>query len=404
MNRRLRQTGLLLAALLAACARLPPTPPSSEAVVPAPAPATPTAIAPPTVEHEPEVGQAAPADVWDRLRGSFDMPGCDADPAVLVWAGRFTRHPQQFEKQLKSVMPRLIYMQQVAAQYNVAGEFVLLPWVESHFRPVGAGAKHRPAGMWQIMPVTARAMGLRVDSHYDGRLDVPAATHAVMKLLEQYHKQFGDWRVADYAYNAGEFAVRRIVRTNGMPPNKPAIPQWPLRKVTHEHLIKLLAIACVVREPERFQVSLPTLPPAQHLVREQIPGPISFERMARHADMPVETLKHLNAAYRGDVIQAASGSSVLLPARHAQRFRDAMLEGAVSADAHPAAAQAQGATASSRTKTGSASQNTHTVRSGDSLWRIARANNVTVNQLRVWNRLDGAVLKPGQVLIVSTTD
>ncbi|HXS04761.1 MAG TPA: transglycosylase SLT domain-containing protein, partial [Rhodanobacter sp.] len=94
------------------------------------------------------------------------MSDCNADPAVLGWAKRYTRDPEQFEEQLRSALPRLAYVQEVAAQYNVAGEFVLLPWVESHYRPIPA-RKRRPAGMWQIMPITAGAMGLRVDRHYD---------------------------------------------------------------------------------------------------------------------------------------------------------------------------------------------------------------------------------------------
>ncbi|KRE87042.1 lytic transglycosylase [Rhodanobacter sp. Soil772] len=328
------------------------------------------------------------------------MPGCDADPAVLAWAKRYTRHPQQFESQLQAVLPHLVYVQQVADRYDVAGEFVLLPWVESHFRPVPA-RKQRPAGMWQIMPVTAGAMGLRVDGHYDGRLDGPAATHAVMKLLEQYHDQFHDWRVADYAYNAGEFAIRRIIRTHGKPAEQPAIPHWPVRKVTREHLTKLLAIACVVREPERFNVSLPTLPSEQHLVQTEIPHSMPIARAADHAGMSIEALKHLNPAFRSNMIDANAASYLILPAGHARQFRDALLAHASNTHGDGFLDGVDTNATAGLAPDEKVARKTHIVKRGESLWQIARNYSVNVNQLQRWNRLDGHTLKPGQALMVS---
>jgi len=340
---------------------------------------------------------------WDQLRGSFAMADCDADPSVMAWAKRYTHNPRQFENQLREVLPRLAYVQQVAAQYDVAGEFVLLPWVESHFKPVAA-RRRQPAGMWQIMPVTADTMGLRVDGHYDGRLDVPAAAHAVMKLLKQYHDQFHDWRVADYAYNAGEFSVRKLIQKHGMPGDDPVIPELPVRKVTRAHLTKLLAIACVVREPGRFNVSLPTLPDEQHLVQVKIPHSMPITRAADHAGMSVDTLKDLNAAFRSDMIDAGAASYLLLPASHARQFRDALLapSSVELADAHGLGATAKTATAVPPPKA-TAARKTHTVRRGESLWQIARSYSVNVSQLQRWNHLHGPTLRLGQVLQVSDT-
>lgn len=390
MNRPSRALPSLLSILLGACATLPsPVPAPVEQSTPA---ITSEPVATPSVDkHTP-----ASADGWDQLRASFAMNDCDADPAIMTWARRYTRHPQQFESQLQAVLPRLVYVQQVATSYDVAGEFVLLPWVESHFRPTTASKRHRSAGMWQIMPVTAGAMGLRVDGHYDGRLDVPAATHAVMKQLEQYHNRFHDWRLAAYAYNAGEFAVRKLVRTHGMPAGQPVIPDWPVRRVTREHLAKLLAIACVIREPGRFNVSLPTLPDEQHLVKTDIPHSMPMERAAGHAGMSVDTLKYLNPAFRGDTVDVDAASYLLLPASHARKFRNNLF--------------AQGGTTSGDGITGSGAPHTpdtrttprtHTVKSGDSLWQIARKYSVDIASLRRWNHLRGHVLKTGQVLQVT---
>ncbi|TAL86290.1 MAG: LysM peptidoglycan-binding domain-containing protein [Rhodanobacter sp.] len=310
------------------------------------------------------------------------MPDCEAGPAVLARARRYTRYPKQFESQLRAVLPRLAYVQQAAARYGIAGEFVLLPWVESHFRPL-TSRHNRPAGMWQIMPITAGAMGLRVDGHYDGRLNVPAATDAVMKLLKQYHAQFHDWRVADYAYNAGEFTIRRIIQRHGLPGAKPVIPRWPVRKATRKHLIKLLAIACVVREPARFHVSLPALPGGQHLVTVKVTHPISMTMAARHAGMPTKKLKRLNSAFRGSMVDTRASPYLLVPKRHARQLREALLER--NRDGTPAMAP---------------TPTTHRVKRGDSLWKIARQYAVQVSQLKRWNHLQGDTLKIGQALLV----
>ncbi|MCW8808733.1 MAG: transglycosylase SLT domain-containing protein [Rhodanobacter sp.] len=328
------------------------------------------------------------------------MEDCDSDPAVLARARRNTRNPAQFENQMRDVLPRLVYVQHIAARHDVAGEFVLLPWIESHFQPLPRHG-NRPAGMWQIMPITASSMSLRVDGHYDGRMDVPAATEAVMTLLRQYQDQFHDWRITDYAYNAGEYAIRKIIRKHGMPPDQPAIPSWPVRRVTREHLIKLLGIACVVREPERFHVTLPTLPKEQQLVKVELPRSMGMALAADQAGMSVGTLKRLNSAFRGNQIDVHAAPYLLLPTNHALQLRDALLNQPRDSPADDNLKSAATGTFATAPVPTSPLAETHTVRRGESLWQIARNYSVNIAQLRHWNHLHGHVLKPGQVLKVS---
>ena len=398
MSKHLRSLPVALSILLTACAGAPSrtSHPRVHSVVPT------ASVAPVVAPPANELAMPPSNNTWDQLRSSFAMADCDADPSVMVWAKRYTHNPRQFENQLQEVLPRLAYVQQVAAQYDVAGEFVLLPWVESQFRPIAA-RRRQPAGMWQIMPITAGAMGLRVDGHYDGRLDVPAAAHAVMKLLKQYHDQFHDWRVADYAYNAGEFSVRKLIQKHGMPADHPVIPKLPVRKVTRAHLTKLLAIACVVREPGRFKVSLPTLPDEQHLVQVKIPHSMPITRAADHAGVSVDTLKSLNAAFRSDMIDAGATSYLLLPLSHARQFRNALLAQSPMGLADDRGHGVATIPAAARSKTATP-RKTHTVGRGDSLWQIARDYSVNVGQLQRWNHLQGHTLKLGQVLQVSDTN
>ena len=392
-----------LCVALAACASMPAPKPH------------PTAIARPAITISPTQGltnagsrvQPQGGDMWDQLRGSFAMADCDADPEIQAWARRYTSNPQRFENQLREALPLLAYVQQVASRHDVPGEFVLLPWIESQFRPL-PGRLRRSAGMWQIMPATASSMGLRVNAHYDGRLDTVAATQAVMKLLSQYHEQLHDWRMVDYAYNAGEFGISKLIQQQGMPTDEPVIPHWPVRRITREHLTKLLAISCVVREPHRFGVTLPTLPPSQQLVQVDLPRSMPLARAANLAGISTGKLKEFNAAFRSSRIDIRDAAYLTLPASQQQRFRGALRQQpdtavAISESGTPAA----GETPSSgplRTVASAPRARIHTVRRGESLWQIAHRYSINVAELQRWNHLHGHALRPGTVLRVSDAE
>ncbi|WP_404611615.1 transglycosylase SLT domain-containing protein [Rhodanobacter hydrolyticus] len=400
---------LIISALLTACATAPAPRPST--TTPAVQPVT--APAPAAAATSAATATQAPSDddnVWNRLRNSFQMADCDEDPAVLSWAKRYTSNPQRFEQQVQDALPKLIYVQQVASEHGVAGEFAFLPWIESGYRPI-PGHNGRPAGMWQIMPATAAAMGLRVNGRYDGRLDVQSTADAVMKLLSRYYDEFRDWRVADYAYNAGEYKARQLVQGHGLPPAAPAIPRWPVHNITREHLTKLLAMACVVRQPGRFNVSLPVLAPSQHLVKVQLPHSMPLARAADKAGMPLDTLKDLNAAFRNDIADASVASYLMMPANHAQQFHDALLAQAMNAGDSTdggfanSFAAAESGPASSPNATGSRPAThpvTHRVAQGETLWQLAHHYSVSVGDLQQWNHLQGQAIRPGEVLMVSS--
>ena len=394
-----------LSVLLAACVSTPSQSPRKPMI---PKPAIPIAQASVQPIASPTVVVPPVANFWQQLRDSFAMSDCDADPAVLAWAERYTKNPDRFEDQLRQAMPQLAYVQEVATHYDVAGEFVLLPWIESGFQPV-PGRRNRPAGMWQIMPLTASRMGLRVDGRFDARLDVDASANAVMKMLKQYHDKFDDWRMVDYAYNTGEFNITKLVAKFGTPPAEPVIPHLPVKSVTREHLTRLLAMACVVREPDRFHVSLPNISDEKHLVQVSISHSMPIAQAAGQAGVPVSTLKNLNAAFRGNTMDAGAVSYLMLPADHAQQFRDSLLQqpdGGASTGQPPAAANNsdEERTAANASSASAVGRKTHTVKSGESLWQIARHYSISTKKLQQWNHLHGLTLKPGQVLKVSGTD
>jgi membrane-bound lytic murein transglycosylase D len=331
------------------------------------------------------------------------MSDCDADPQIMVWARRYTQNPQRFEAQMSDALPQIIYVQQAAQKNNVAGEFVLLPWVESQYRPV-PGHRNLPAGMWQLVQSTARVIGVPVGHGYDGRMDTSAATDGVMHMLRGYYDELHDWRLVDYAFNRGEYGVQRLVQQHGLPPDEPAIPKLPVPHITREHLTKLLAISCVVREPARFNVQLPTLPTDQRLETVQVNHGMMLSKAADHAGMETGDLKRLNPALQGNFLSTDAPEHLLMPHRNAEQLRNAMQ---IADDQHMLASTSADpllpATHDDQADTDAQADapqhvRTHVVRSGESLWQIAHHYSTSTSTLERLNHLHGKALKPGQVL------
>ncbi len=137
---------------------------------------------------------------------------------------------------------------------GLPGELCLVPIVESGldpfaFSPQGAG------GLWQFVPGTARQYGLKVDWWADERRDPVSATTAALDYLTQLHARFDDWLLALAAYNCGEGRLARSLRAASV--ETPGFFDIEVPRETREHVAKVLAYAAVLATPGQYGVELP---------------------------------------------------------------------------------------------------------------------------------------------------
>jgi membrane-bound lytic murein transglycosylase D len=110
--------------------------------------------------------------------------------------------------------PYFNVMDAILISYNLPKELKYLAVIESrlHTSAVSwAGA----VGPWQLMPVTARVLGLKVNHKTDERTNYIKSTHAAAKYLNDLYDQFGDWLLVIAAYNGGAGNVLKAMRKSG---------------------------------------------------------------------------------------------------------------------------------------------------------------------------------------------
>ncbi|KFL35549.1 transglycosylase SLT domain-containing protein [Arenimonas donghaensis] len=389
-----RHAVVLLPALLLAACQLPvkTTPPAPDARGSAATPATEPAAKPSApVAVRADEAPAAPepeltpdpidtgAELFDHLASRFQSPVCIKGDANKGWRKRYAGHPASFARHLEEILPLMAYVAAEVDERGLPAEFVLIPIVESWYRPqaIGPGG---PAGMWQMIASTARNHGIRIQSGYDGRLSPVASTDAALDYLAVLSARFdGDWRAAVMAYNAGEYRIERAFRSNGHrdASGERKLPQG-LSRITYDYVAKLRALACLIAEPGRQGLELPREARFVPLARLPLPPRAqSLDQAALALVADARELRRLNPAYRGGRIVNGVPREILAPAT------PATLLAATSLPPAPAA--------------GTADARSHQVDSGDTLSGIAREYGVSLRQLYRLNGLNGrSVLQVGQ--------
>jgi len=382
-----------------------------------------------------------PGPIWDRLRRGFALEHVE-HPRVQHEIRRLQRSPYAFRMLMAQSEP---YLHHILAAVEAAGlptEMALLPAVESGFQP-HVYSPHGAAGLWQFMPATGRSLGLSQDWWFDKRRTVRQSTHAAIIYLEKLNRRFdGDWLHALAAYNAGAATVNRAIRKarkRGMPTDFWSLD---LPGETDRYVPRLLALARIVDGPENFGLTLPDIADEPYFALADTGGQIDLNVAAELAGISVEELFELNAGHRRWTSHPDGPHVLLLPVGTIEQFEaglaslpdeqrlklsryqiqpgDSLSVIASRFDVSVKAIQQTNGLQNSRIRAGrhlliptsgtavaidgrrlpTARQRTqYRVRKGDSLYTIARRFQVSVADLKRWNRV-GKYIRPGDRLTV----
>lgn len=156
-------------------------------------------------------------DVAEQLRKNQPPPKADEplkpplnpSPALeqKVWKQQLSG--REWPKGAAELVPKL---KPLFTAERVPEQLVWIAEVESGFNP-DARSPVGAAGLFQLMPETAKGLGLR-RWPFDQRYQPEPSAQAAARYLKRLHSQFGDWRLALAAYNAGEGRVRGLLDRN----------------------------------------------------------------------------------------------------------------------------------------------------------------------------------------------
>nr|MCH9812704.1 transglycosylase SLT domain-containing protein [Campylobacterota bacterium] len=119
-----------------------------------------------------------------------------------------------FLKTLKKGSIFMPNLHELLGEAEIPDTFLYMAMVESKFLADVRSHKNA-AGLWQLMPATAKKFDLEITRNIDERLDPIKSTKAAIKYLQYLHNRFGKWYLAALAYNCGETKLARVLKTIG---------------------------------------------------------------------------------------------------------------------------------------------------------------------------------------------
>lgn len=351
------------------------------------------------------------------------------------------------------------YRPQIVEALRQAGlpeELSWLPLIESGFK-VDALSSARALGLWQFIASTGYKFGLKRDVYIDERLDPEKATVAAIAYLKELHSLFGDWTTVLAAYNCGEGRVLRTIRTQNV---NYLDNFWDLYerlpRETARYVPRFLATLHILKDPQAYGLGDMTPDSPLDYETAEVSRQVHLKDIAKAVGVEEETLRQLNPELRyrivpGDgytlrippgtadpllaslddlpvsapVIAAPKpqptvvyhrvrkgenlssiarryGTSVdaLMKANGLRRGNHIVAGRSLKVPTKGAATSSTVAVARSSSPRGATTR--HVVRSGDSLWNLARRYGTTVPKIMAANNLSGQALSIGQQLVVPT--
>jgi membrane-bound lytic murein transglycosylase D len=327
-------------------------------------------------------------------------------------------------------------------------DLLYLAMIESGMNP-NAYSRAHAVGLWQFIKGTGRRYDLEIGYWLDERRDPFKATDAAVAHLGDLYEQFGSWYLAAAAYNAGSGKVTRGIKKTGSSDFWDLADARVLRSETRNYVPKLIAATTIAKNPEKYGFADVERAQPMEFDVVGVPDATSFDVLADAAGTSEDEIRRLNPQYPRRVTPPDGPAEVRVPKGRSATFvtayaqvppseRVTWLEHVVTrgqtlshiAERYGVSVTAIRATnnnvnpkrlqigqkliiprsGKATTRLASAApapatqaadgSRTVTVRSGDSLWTIARAHGVSTGELMTLNNLTSSVIHPGDRLTV----
>lgn len=286
--------------------------------------------------------------------------------------------------------------ERVFSEAGVPEEIKYLSIVESALNP-HAVSRVGATGLWQFMFGTARMYDLVIDSYTDERKDPIAASRAAAAYFSDAYDEFGDWLLAIASYNCGKGNVLRAIQRTGVAnPDYWTVSRF-LPRETRNFVPAFIAITYMMEYAEEHGI----MPAAIHIPTQTevvwVQKHVPLSGVAKAMNVEEEIIKSLNPAYKRGVVNGTTDmpKRLILPEAppHAYPALYAVLN-------TPNKMRAFYASQEDSHKEAGTVANTHRVRKGETLGKIANRYHVSVQDLKVWNGLKKNTIVPGQQLRV----
>lgn len=285
--------------------------------------------------------------------------------------------------------------EEVFDRENVPMEFKYLAVIESALNqraisPVGA------AGLWQFMAPTGKMYGLRSDNYLDDRKDIIKSTEAAVKYFKNSYRLYGDWLMVIASYNCGPGNVSKAIRKAGGGKRTiwEIMPYLP--RETRGYVPAFIAAAYVMNYASEHNIYPSDEPMFFQLDTVIVDNQMSIEKLALALNTTPEEIKMYNPSLKRGVIPfSTTGVSLTLPYHYAVRVaalrNDTNLNKQIDRDLM----------AMNREIEKEKPQKVvYQVKSGDYLAKIAKKYDVSVADLKRWNKgtIKGNKVNKGQKL------
>ncbi len=301
------------------------------------------------------------------------------------------------------------------SKQNVPLEIKYLAVVESALNPK-AVSRVGATGLWQFMYQTGKQYNLNIDSYVDDRSDPLKASAAATQYMTNMYKIFGDWDLVLASYNSGPGNVAKAIRRSGGQQNF-----WNIRKYlpqeTQGYVPAFLATMYIYEYHKEHGIH-PDRAIVKHFATDtiMIKKQMTFRQISDLLDIPVAQLQLLNPQFKLNVVPAYFDAKhfLRLPSQKIAIFTSnedkiyAYVQHELDQRERPFSSyqQAYASRDSLRSVDSLMVQKVkfHKVKRGDDLAEIADRYDVSVSDIKKWNKLKKNKAPLGKNLKIVTTE